>query len=357
MSTILVFPAGLPDALRFRAEAEARGDTVIGASSLAFDVAQSSYAHWDFLPFVHDDGFPPALKEVVTRRHIDAIYTPHDVVAGRLADIMAESAPGARLIEASPMRDKERAYRDLRQAAERQRTEDWFAASPLVAKPRLSAIQAAGLTRLVDTIPGMCDGDKIAVVMEMMRHAPAGDIVEIGSWWGRSAALFNWLGRHYGVGPMLCVDPWSSAELPQGVAVLDRASAAMDTDEALAIFQVNLSPLARGDLNYLRARSTDGAAAYGPGLVVDTPAFGRVAYAGQIAVLHIDGNHAYDSVAADARAWIGYVKPGGWIIFDDYVWAFGDGPRVVGDAFLVSDAGRIAFSFVMGTALFVQLKT
>lgn len=356
MSTILVFPAGLPDALRFRAEAEARGDTVIGASSLAFDAAQKSYAHWDFLPFVHDEGFGPALREIIARRNIDAIYAPHEVVAGRLADIMPDVAPKARLIEASPMRDKERAYRALRQAAETQRTEDWFAASPYPAKPRLSPVQAAGLTRLVDTIPGMCDGEKIAVVMEAMRHAPAGDIVEIGSWWGRSAALFNWLGRHYGVGPMLCVDPWSSAELPQGVAVLDRASAAMDTDEALAIFQMNLAPLARGDLNYIRARSTDAAADYGLGLEVTTPTFGKVAYEGRVAVLHIDGNHAYDSVAADAAAWIPHVKPGGWIIFDDYVWAFGDGPKRVGDAFLASDADRIAFSFVMGTALFVQFK-
>jgi hypothetical protein len=225
MSHVLVFPAGLPDALRFRAEAEARGDTVIGASSLAFDVAQGSYAHWDFLPFVHDEGFPQALAELVARRGIDTIYAPHEVVAGRLAEIMDEAAPGARLVEASPMRDKERAYRDLRQASVRQRTEDWFAASPHQAKPRLTPVQAAGLTRLVDTIPGMCDGDKIAAVMEIMRHAPSGDIVEIGSWWGRSAALFNALGRHYQIGAMLCVDPWSSADLPQGVAVLDRASA------------------------------------------------------------------------------------------------------------------------------------
>lgn len=355
MSTILVFPAGLPDALRFRAEAEARGDTVIGASSLAFDTAQGAYAHWDFLPFVHDEGFPAALSEVAARRNIDAIYAPHEVVAGRLADIMPEVAPRARLIEASPMRDKERAYRTLREAAEAQGTEDWFAASPFTPRPRLSPLQAAGLIRLVDTIPGMCDGEKIAVVMEAMRYAPPGDIVEIGSWWGRSAALFNWLGRHHGVGPMLCVDPWSSAELPQGVAVLDRASAAMDTDEALAIFQMNLGPLAQGDLNYIRARSADAAADYGPGLEVTTATFGKVVYGGRISVLHIDGNHALESVAADAAAWIPHVRPGGWIIFDDYVWAFGDGPRQVGDAFLASDAHRIAFSFVMGTALFVQL--
>jgi cephalosporin hydroxylase len=219
----------------------------------------------------------------------------------------------------------------------------------------LKPVEFAGLLRLVDTVPGMSDRDKINAVTEMMRHAPPGDVVEIGSWWGRSAALFVWLARRYGVGPVLCVDPWLSEALPQGVAVLDRASAAHDTDEALRIFEINLAPLAQGGLNYLRAYSAQGAARYGAGLEVETEVFGRTAYTGEIAVLHIDGNHAYERVEEDARLWTPHVKPGGWIIFDDYVWAFGDGPRRVGDAFLRDESHRIALSFVIGTALFVQL--
>lgn len=58
---------------------------------------------------------------------------------------------------------------------------------------------------------------------------------------------------------------------------------------------------------------------------------------------------------ADAQAWTPHVKPGGWIVFDDYVWAFGDGPRRVGDAFLADDIWRIDLSFVTGAALFVRL--
>ena len=74
------------------------------------------------------------------------------------------------------------------------------------------------------------------------------------------------------------------------------------------------------------------------------------------AVLHIDGNHAYDNVLADACAWTPHVRPGGWIVFDDYVWAFGDGPKRVGDAYLAENAERIDLSFVTGTALWVRLK-
>jgi hypothetical protein len=50
------------------------------------------------------------------------------------------------------------------------------------------------------------------------------------------------------------------------------------------------------------------------------------------------------------------MAPGGWVVFDDYVWAFGDGPQRVGDAWCEANAARIVRQFVIGTALFVQLE-
>jgi hypothetical protein len=192
--------------------------------------------------------------------------------------------------------------------------------------------------------------------MAVMPGVPSGDVVEIGSWWGRSAALLLLLARRFDVGPVLCVDPWRSDCLDQGVAVLDRASALLHTDEALAIFQMNLSPLVRGDLNYIRATSTEAAAAYQAGLTVVSEVFGATTYNGRIALLHIDGNHAYAQAEVDVRLWAEHVIPGGWIVIDDYLWAFGDGPKVVGDDFLARNADRISMSFVMGTALFIRLS-
>ena len=78
--------------------------------------------------------------------------------------------------------------------------------------------------------------------------APPGDVVEIGSWWGRSAALLVWLARRYDIGPVLCVDPWDEACMDQGNALLDQTSADLDTEEALRMFEINLAPLAgKGD--------------------------------------------------------------------------------------------------------------
>ena len=352
VETILVFPAGLPDAQRFRAEAQARGAHVIGASSLGFDAAAADYEAWETLPYVHEDGFAQALGEAVRRRGVQAVFSPHEVVSGVLTDVLETVAPGVRLIAPNPALATERAYAALAGRAENCESR-WFALSD--GHPPLTRIERAGLLRLLDTIPGMSDLDKAAALIGAMRHAPEGDVVEIGSWWGRSAALLVMLARRWDIGPVLCVDPWANSHLDQGVAVLDQASARIDAEAAFRIFQINLAPLAGGRLNYLRAPSTEAARAYRSGLTVRTETFGTTTYEGRISLLHIDGNHAYESVAADAEAWVPKVKPGGWIVFDDYVWAFGDGPRLVGDDWLQRLGDKVALSFVIGTALFVKL--
>ena len=117
------------------------------------------------------------------------------------------------------------------------------------------------------------------------------------------------------------------------------------------MFEINLAPLAGGRLNYLRARAEEAAPLYGPGLIVRTEAFGETRYEGAVAVLHIDGNHAEHHAELDTRLWTPHVRPGGWIIFDDYEWAFGDGVRKVADAFVAANASRIADSFQETSAL------
>jgi hypothetical protein len=241
--------------------------------------------------------------------------------------------------------DDERAYRGLRERVGALKAPRFWPAAP--GKPALTALERAGLVRLVDAIPGACGEATMIAAMEAMRHAPRGDVVEIGAGWGRSAMLLLWLARRYQVGPLLCVDPWLNDTLVKG---------APRADEALAIFEINLAPFADGGLNYLRARSADAARAYGEALTVTTEAFGTTVYQGQIAFLHIDGAHAEAEVARDCELWSPHVAPGGWIHFDDYGRAFGDGPRRVADAFVARESRRIAAQFQAGPGLFVQLK-
>jgi hypothetical protein len=351
---VLVFPAGMPEGLAYRDRAKAAGLRVVGASSLARDPAEGAYEAWEHLPYVNDPGFDDALAELVKRHGVGAIYTPHFVVWRHLSEHLNEIAPGAQLSCADRPEDNERAYRRLRERVAAARAPAFWPATP--PKPPLSLIERAGLVRLAETIPGMCGETKMHAIMEAMRHAPAGDVVEIGAWWGKSAAVFVWLARRYDVGHVLCVDPWRADAMTQGDALLDATSADLDTEEALRMFEVNLAPLAEGRLNYLRLTSEAAVAGYGPEMTVETSAFGQTRYCGQISVLHIDGNHAQAEVARDCALWTPHVVPGGWIIFDDYEWAFGDGPRLVADRFAQENAGRIAAAFQAGPALFLQLK-
>jgi hypothetical protein len=350
---VLVFPAGMPEGLAYRDRAKASGLRLVGASSLERDPAEGAYEAWERLPYVNDPGFDAALAEVVKRHGVGAIHTPHFVVWRHLSEHLADIAPGVALSGADKPQDSERAYRALRERVASARLPAFWPAAP--PKPRLSLVERAGLVRLIDTIPGMCGEPKMHALMEAMRHAPAGDVVEIGAWWGRSAALLVWLARRYDVGNVLCIDPWRPDFMTQGDALLDSTSVELDTEEALRMFEINLAPLADGRLNYLRMGAAEAAPRYLPGLTVTTEAFGATEYAGAIALLHIDGNHAEAHVAEDTALWAPHVAPGGWIVFDDYEWAFGDGPRKVADAFVRDNADRIAAVFQAGPALFVQL--
>ena len=352
--TVLIFPAGMPDALSFRERAQARGLRIIGASSVRDDPARGQYETWAELPYVSDPGFDAALAALMRRYDVGSVHAAHFVVWNHLSERLAQIAPGARLSGDERPDDHERAYRALRERMAADVPPAF--ASILAPQDRLGSVEKAGLIRLMNTIPGMCAEQKALAVIEVMRHAPPGDIVEIGSWWGRSAALFVWLAGRYQIGNVLCIDPWISEALSQGDDLLDRASAELDTEEALRMFEINLAPLAGGRLNYLRARAEDAAVHYRPGLSVRTEAFGETRYEGSISVLHIDGNHAEQHAALDADLWTPHVRPGGWIIFDDYEWAFGDGPRKVADGFVRRNAAKIATRFQAGPTLFLQLR-
>ena len=188
----------------------------------------------------------------------------------------------------------------------------------MAGKPPLSEIERAGLIRLADSIPGACSDEKMVALMEAMRHAPPGDVIDIGSGCGRTAAVLVWLARRYAIGAVLCLDRW--------------------TDEGVADFEIDLAPLAEGRLNHLPV----GAERYEAGLTVSTKAFGETRYEGRAAMLHIA------LPDADPAVWTACVAPGGWVVFDGCGEAAG--------AFAAANAPRICARFAAGGADFVQLK-
>ena len=222
-------------------------------------------------------------------------------------------------------------------------------------RPPLSHAHTAGLIRLFDLTPGQCSHTKLEAMISLFRDLPEGDIVEIGTLFGRTALVFAFLASRYRTGKVLCVDPWSSAELNQDTAEIDTHSRKMPIQEIFQAFTANLAPWS-GVVNYIRKPSTVASAIYASGAPVVSPEFGTTEYSLGISLLHIDGNHAVDAVRSDLASWGGFLRPDGWIVFDDYRWPFGDGPRQVADEFCRDFEGHWSTAFEAGGALFVRLN-
>jgi hypothetical protein len=353
---ILIFPGGMPRSLEFMAQCRAQDMNVIGASSLPYDVVAKEYPRWLFLPFVTDPGFAEKLKEVVEHEGIAGIYTPNLVVWQLLHRVLPGIAPQVALLNDSPLSNELTRYRSAwRRAAAWQE-------SPLFAladyrRAELKPGELAATIVHADAIPGMCDYEKVFALTHVCRCTPDGDLVEIGTWWGKSAFVLLRLATCHRIGRLLCVDPWSDTDLVQAdkSGLVDSSSATADAQEAFEVFAMNMSPYAAGAVNYLRMRSTEASEVYRRTSVALSEEFGQTEYCGRISLLHVDGNHSYTAAKADIDGWAPLVMPGGWIVIDDYLWPYGDGPHRAADEFLVRQRKVIRTAFVMGGALFIHL--
>lgn len=355
---ILIFPAGMPRSIEYLEQCLRNGQAVIGSSSLAYDVTKERYPAWEHLPYVTDPAFKDTLLALLAEHDIAGIYTPNPVVWIYLDKLLRDAASGTSLINAWPVNEELRTYRSATKRARQLLDDRLTIASCVQAKPAATELDLSAVFRHASTIPGMCDDEKIAALCEIARHSVPGDLVEIGSAYGKSAFVLARLARLYGIGKTLCIDPWSSENLVQNDAagLVDQAIDYYDINEIHRVFVMNLLPYGHGDVNYLRMPSNDAASHYAAPWVIHSDSFGDTEYGGKISILHIDGNHSYPAARDDIQNWSIHVAAGGWIIIDDYVWPYGDGPQRAGDEFLAANQSRISSAFVMGSALFLQLS-
>jgi hypothetical protein len=351
--SVLVFPAGMPSSVMWARRASEAGIRVVGASSLTHDPARPSYSEWTSLPWIGDANFAEALNCCVREQNIDAVFTEHPVVWKTLRELLPKMARKIRL-EAEPWEAELSDYRGYRDIAEKFHREPLQLAAAGSPEPPMLLPQLAALVRLFQLVPGQCDHAKLETLAAIFRWMPIGDIVEIGSLWGRSAVALAFLSRHYRIGNLLCVDPWRAEEIHQGIPAVDAVFDDAPMDDIFEAFRMNLGPF-QGTVNYSRSRSNEAASLYSSTPCFTTEDLGRTTYTGEIALLHIDGNHALEAVRRDISLWRPFVCAGGWIVFDDYCWAFGDGPKTAADEFCGMFRGSLAAEFVAGGALFVQL--
>lgn len=352
---LLILPAGYGDGLQVAAHAAMRGMQVIGASSVKDDPAAAGFQVFALVPHVTDPAFDARLAELIAAHGIGQVHASHFAVWHHLKTALPRIAPDVSLTLGRSNFDLQDEYRTLLKWAAEAPGIPELAASPPT-RPEPSPAETAGYLRAAMAIPGESYEIKLLALMQAARRAPTGDIVEIGCLFGRTAALLAMMNSRYDLGQVLCVDPWSADAIDQGAGQLQAASQDFDWASFRRIFEVNVAPFAQGRLNYIHALSSEGARRYAASRVIETETFGRTLYRGAIGLLHVDGNHEYEHVLADLEGWAPFVSPGGWLVFDDYEWDWGDGPRRVVDDFLKRDAARIRLSFIRGGAMFIQLK-
>jgi hypothetical protein len=142
----------------------------------------------------------------------------------------------------------------------------------------------------------------------------AGAIVEIGSYRGRSTVMLAKVAAHYGVGPIVAIDPHNSPILvnPDG-----SNSKSSYEDFLHSIRQAGIEQYVEPHLAY----STDVSATW------NRP----------IRLLWIDGDHSYSGANADFAGFLPYVNPNGVIALHDALSNF-EGPiRVFVEEMLRSD--------------------
>ncbi len=356
---LLVFPATVDSAAPFVAVARSLGFEILGASSVPGRTILADGEARFHLPFVTDADFAQAFTTALEAHGITHVHAPHHVVWWRLSQLRAAGGARFHLCGPHPFEAHWDRFSPSEDWAARQGAGDFPAALPSAPRglaPALSSHQLAGLHRNFLRTPGETDEDKLGAIYAISRVAPAGDVVEIGSLFGRSAQALSWLAGHYRIGATLCVDPWRvSRATDQGPAasLITDVASHLDFDKVFRNFLATAA--ATPGTSYIRAVSEQAIETYRHASAdghYAAEGLDPIPVTGRIALLHIDGNHHYDYVTADIRAWSPYLADYGWLMLDDYEWSFGDGPRRAGDELLGS--GDYDHAFVLSDTLFLR---
>ncbi|MBN8938638.1 MAG: class I SAM-dependent methyltransferase [Rhizobiales bacterium] len=160
-----------------------------------------------------------------------------------------------------------------------------------------------------------------ASLLEARRAEPL-EVLEIGSWEGRSAIFFL---QYFRNGRLTCIDTFLGS-----TEHLLRDKWRVELPHVEQRFDSNLAEFG-GRVQKIKDTSSRALARLG--------AEGR-----RFDLAYIDGSHRSADVLADATSCWPMMNPGGIVIFDDYEWTFfadeADRPKPGVDAFLLRQAGQ-----------------
>ena len=353
---VLIFPSSVDASIRIAGDARRAGDVVIGASSLAVDPNAALFDRWERLPYLGEPEFLTKLCELVRSENIEEIATPHSPTYLALEQSLPRVLPNVSLRGSSPYSAQmDRVAQANIEGARCAAIVDGFAG-------RHNAVSVGFLSAILsqaDQIHGECTKEKLLAICGIFTDSPRGDVIEIGSLFGKSVYVLNRLATHFNVGATLAVDPWDmETSIQKDSAVLiQQYTRVWDWNRIFDGFLLTMQACSCGEFNYIRATSMSAYSQYETGAPVLSEQFGHTQLSGSIAILHIDGNHDEAAVRLDFELWKQKLAPGGWVIFDDYEWPHGTGPKVVADETVEKYGSLIQRKFVAGGALFLKLVT
>jgi hypothetical protein len=352
----LVFPAVNQAAFDYVDAALERGETVHCAASISLRTFDFSGVITHELPQIYDDNFLTELRRLVSEHQIQNIVCPVLMVHDYVQRLIQQEQIALRLIGKSPIQVQMEQHRRL---MKKTRSITPFMNACADNKKTLNEINLAGILRYASLVYGESNDDKLVAMAGIMGSAPKGDVIEIGSLMGRSAFVLSYAAWYFGLGSLLTIDPWDFKESIQTDSPenLKDMSGVWDFEILKEGFFVNLVPTCNSSHVHLRMPSEDAYPIYVQQDAIRNRNDELVSYSGKISVIHIDGNHDFESVKKDCDLWLNRMQADSWLILDDYIWAHGDGPYRIGNEFLATQSQRVKRAFVCGKALFIQFAS
>lgn len=328
---------------------------VLRASSESGTVHRSA-GEISYLPYVTAKNFEQEFLDFISAHNVSLLYAPHWGIWWRVKELIKTHSLNLRMCNESPFDMDCSSYRDAFGWAH-SCLEPFPVHSSLMCRLPLSEALYANLHRGYSNIPGQSDDEKIRLLVHIAKNSPDGDVIEIGSLYGRSSYALAFLANSHKIGNLICIDPWRLSNISdqgEGSDLLNDAVVTVDMEEIFINFTVSMAGF--DNVNYIRMPSAAAISLYEEYAKIgkiSSSQFGVTDVVGEISILHIDGNHAYEEVKSDIKNWVKLVKKGGWILLDDYLWEFGDGPKRAGDELLSSSDWSCAFC--VGDTLCIQM--
>jgi hypothetical protein len=357
----LVFPVSTPDGKTYIKTCLQNNIPIIGASADQADPTDGLIP-WFKLPLINSPEFLGAFIEIIERFNVNKIFAAAHMVHRGLKDIL-ESQPNLNIevINSSPI---DLYFSHWDNIFERAKTWKQIIANLQPQHEDIKEEFIAGIIHHAFNIFGESYDDKLAALLSCLTNAPEGDIVEIGTLFGRSlCVLLSGRSLRNKNRNVFVFDPWCSElglqkDLPDN---FQKYTQAVGIDKIPRIFESIVSVFSTpGSLSAHRCSSAEGFIIYKNALenkskrLLNEREF--IVPKGKVALLHIDGNHDLESVSQDVDLWTQLVIPNGWVVIDDYEWRYGDGPKITGDNLIKKWENQINKTFVIGGCLFIQKK-